>query len=88
MHSFIIDDDAINETLLLHELAHAIRICFDRRAQHLGLTRSQWRVLAILRRQPGIRQTQLADCMEIEPITLARLVHPGSRYMLQGEFKP
>ncbi len=74
MSGFVLDDDSVNESLLIHELAHAMRICFDRRVQHLGLTRSQWRVLAILRRQPGIRQTQLAECMEIEPITLARLL--------------
>ncbi len=68
------DNDATNEALLLHEVAHQMRKCFDRRAQHLKLTRSQWHALAILRRNPGMRQAQLADKMEVEPITLARLL--------------
>jgi len=45
---------------------------FDSRAQSLGLTRSQWRVLAQLRRREGINQTALAELLEIEPITLVR----------------
>lgn len=61
-----------NEMLLLHEIAHQLRILFDRRAQHLKLTRPQWRVLGILRRYPGSNQSQIADRMEVEPITLVR----------------
>lgn len=68
------EHDEQNEMVLLHEIASQIRKCFDRRVQHLGLTRSQWRVLCILRRHPGIRQIQLADMMEVEPITLVRLL--------------
>lgn len=66
------DKDETNEALLLHEMARQLRLCFDRRAQHLGLTRAQWRVLGVLRRHPGINQTQMADMLEIEPITLVR----------------
>ncbi len=68
------DSEVNNEALMVHELAHQLRKSFDRRAQHLGLTRSQWRVLAIVRRNQGIRQSQLADKMEVEPITLVRLL--------------
>ena len=45
---------------------------FDRRARTLGLTRAQWRVMALLSRHQGINQTALADRLEIEPITLGR----------------
>ena len=56
------------------ETAHALRRAFDRRAAALGITRAQWRVLARLDHQPGQRQVDLADRMDIEPITLCRIV--------------
>lgn len=56
------------------ETAHALRRAFDRRAAELGVTRAQWRVLAHLGRGPGQRQVELADRMDIEPITLCRIV--------------
>ncbi|BBK30000.1 MarR family transcriptional regulator [Allostella humosa] len=47
---------------------------FDRRARALGLSRAQWSVLAQLSRVEGIHQGGLADILEVEPITLARMV--------------
>jgi len=56
------------------ETAQALRRAFDRRASALGVTRAQWRALARLSRQDGIRQVDLADALDIEPITLCRMV--------------
>lgn len=56
------------------ETAHALRRAFDRRAAELGVTRAQWRVLAHVGRTPGLRQVELAERMDIEPITLCRIV--------------
>lgn len=56
------------------ETSHALRRAFDRKAAELGVTRAQWRVLAHLGRTPGQRQVELADRMDIEPITLCRMV--------------
>ncbi len=56
------------------ETAHALRKAFDRRAVGMGVTRAQWKVLFRLERQPGLRQIELADMMDIEPITLSRIV--------------
>ena len=56
------------------ETAHALRRAFDRRAAALGITRAQWRVLARLDHEPGQRQVDLADRMDIEPITLCRII--------------
>ena len=56
------------------ETAHALRKAFDRRAVGLGVTRAQWKVLFRLDRQPGLRQIELADMLDIEPITLTRIV--------------
>lgn len=56
------------------ETAHALRKAFDRRAVGLGVTRAQWKVLFRLSRHPGMRQIELADMLDIEPITLSRIV--------------
>jgi DNA-binding MarR family transcriptional regulator len=56
------------------ETAHAMRKAFDRRAIGLGVTRAQWKVLFRLTRQPGMRQIELADLLDVEPITLTRII--------------
>ena len=56
------------------ETARAIRRDFDRRAASLGATRAQWRVLARLSHRDGQRQVELADALDVEPITLCRMV--------------
>ena len=56
------------------ETAHALRKAFDRRAVGMGVTRAQWKVLFRLERVPGLRQIELADLLDIEPITLSRIV--------------
>ena len=56
------------------ETAHALRKAFDRLAVGMGVTRAQWKVLFKLTRKPGLRQVELADMLELEPITLCRIV--------------
>ena len=56
------------------ETAHGLRKAFDRLAVGLGVTRAQWKVLFKLTRKPGLRQVELADLLELEPITLCRIV--------------
>ena len=56
------------------ETAHALRKAFDRLAVGLGVNRAQWKVLFNLTRQPGLRQVELADMLDLEPITLCRIV--------------
>ncbi|HKI81789.1 MAG TPA: MarR family transcriptional regulator [Pseudodesulfovibrio sp.] len=59
---------------LLHDIARLLRKNFTRRVQDLGLTQTQWQALAHLSRNEGIRQVTLAEILEIQPISLARLV--------------
>lgn len=61
---------------LLHDSARLLKKRFEQRARADGLelTRSHWQVLAMLARQEGSNQRALAQQMEIEPITLARLL--------------
>jgi MarR family transcriptional regulator for hemolysin len=56
------------------ETAQVLRRDFDRRAAELGVTRAQWRVLARLSRQDGVRQVELAEALDVEPITLCRMI--------------
>ncbi len=55
-------------------LARLIRTEADRRARAHGMTRAQWTILVRLENQPGILQKELAEILEVEPITVARLI--------------
>ena len=59
---------------LLHDTARLLRRDFERRSKGTGLTRAQWAVLAYIARNEGSNQAALADMLEIEPITLVRLL--------------
>jgi len=59
---------------LLHDIARLLRVAGDRRARAHGMTRAQWVILWQLERQPGLSQKQLSENLEVEPITVARLV--------------
>jgi len=56
------------------ETSHAMRRFYDRRAAELGVTRAQWRVIAILGRHPGMKQVELADRLDVEPISACRII--------------
>ncbi|TMJ18140.1 MAG: MarR family transcriptional regulator [Alphaproteobacteria bacterium] len=56
------------------DTARLMRRAFDRRAAELGVTRAQWRVLSRLARQDGQKQVDLADALDVEPITLCRMI--------------
>jgi MarR family transcriptional regulator for hemolysin len=55
-------------------LARLIRTEADKRARAHGMTRAQWTILLNLEKQPGLLQKELAELLEVEPITVARLV--------------
>lgn len=59
---------------LVHDVARLLRRRFEQNARGSGLTRSQWQVLAYLAQNEGINQTGLADLLEVEPVTLGRIV--------------
>ena len=58
----------------LFEVQRMLRLYADKQARRFGLTRAQWAVLAKLERTEGLKQTEIADLMEIQPITLTRLI--------------
>ncbi|WP_322618311.1 MarR family transcriptional regulator [Pseudomonas sp. BIC9C] len=66
--------DPLTLGFALHDSARLMRKRFEQRARHVGLTRSQWQVLAMLSTHEGIHQKGLADLLELESITLVRLL--------------
>ena len=63
-----------NIGFLMHDVSRLMRYRFDARARDLGVTRPQWRALVHLARSPGSTQTELADLLDVEQITLCRMV--------------
>jgi len=59
---------------LLHDVARLLKKRFEQKSRGSGLTRSQRQVLAYLAQNEGINQARLAELIEIEPITLGRIV--------------
>jgi MarR family transcriptional regulator, transcriptional regulator for hemolysin len=63
-----------NLLILLTDVARLVRTLADRRARAHGMTRAQWMILVRLRRCGGMTQRELAEILEVEPITVGRLV--------------
>ena len=59
---------------LINDLARLLRRNFDRRLQSLGMTQAQWRAIAHLSRNEGLTQVALAEILEVQAITLTRLI--------------
>ena len=59
---------------LMSDVARLLRRRFDERARAIGVTRAQWRTLVVLSRHEGANQGQLAELLEVEPITLCRMI--------------
>ncbi len=60
---------------LLHDVARLLRVDADKRARAAhDMTRAQWGILIWLERQPGSSQKELAELLDVEPITVARLI--------------
>jgi MarR family transcriptional regulator for hemolysin len=58
----------------LVESSRLLRNYIDHRAKARGTTRAQWIVLFRLREQEGLSQVDLADVLELQPISLVRLL--------------
>lgn len=73
-HSYYVQGMSDDLGFLLGDAARLLRRSFDERARILGVTRPQWRVLALLKRFDGSTQVTVADMLDVEPITLGRMV--------------
>jgi MarR family transcriptional regulator, transcriptional regulator for hemolysin len=59
---------------LLNDVARMLRTYADSEAGQFGTTRAQWAVLARLDRLQGLKQSELADMLDLQPISLTRLL--------------
>ena len=59
---------------LIHLAAKRLRLEFASRAAGFGLTPSKARALAFLARRPGANLTALAEALEVQPMSVLRVV--------------
>jgi DNA-binding MarR family transcriptional regulator len=60
--------------LLMSDNSRLLRRRFDARARSLGISRARWQTLFALSRIEGATQTQLAEALDVETITVGRMV--------------
>src|SRR5271166_5420006 len=59
---------------VLNDVARLLRTYADHKAAQHGITRAQWAVMARLERSEGLKQSELAELLDLQPITLTRLL--------------
>src|SRR5882757_4202536 len=59
---------------LIHDVSRLRRMMFDRDLAPLGITRSQWWVLAFISRKDGLPQTQLASELDVGKVAVGALI--------------
>jgi MarR family transcriptional regulator for hemolysin len=58
----------------INDVARLLRTFADHEARRFGMTRAKWAVLARLDRFEGLKQTELAEMLDLQPISLTRLL--------------
>ncbi len=59
---------------MLNDVARMLRTYADHKAAQFGITRAQWVVLVRLDRSEGMKQSELAEMLDLQPISLTRLL--------------
>ncbi len=59
---------------ILNDVARMLRTYADHKAAQFGITRAQWVVLVRLDRSEGLKQSELAEVLDLQPISLTRLL--------------
>src|SRR5690242_7286736 len=60
--------------IALTDVARMLRTYADQRARQVGISRAQWTVLLRLDRSEGLKQSELAEILDLQPISLTRLL--------------
>jgi MarR family transcriptional regulator, transcriptional regulator for hemolysin len=58
----------------INDVARLLRNYADQKAAQFGMSRAKWAVLARLDRFEGLKQAELADMLDLQPISLTRLL--------------
>ena len=56
------------------DVARMLKTYADQRARQFGISRAQWTVLIRLDRCEGLNQSELAEILDLQPISLTRLL--------------
>lgn len=56
------------------DVARLLKTYADHRARQFGISRAQWAVLVRLERTEGLKQSELAELLDLQPISLTRLL--------------
>jgi MarR family transcriptional regulator for hemolysin len=59
---------------VINDVGRLLRTLADQKAARFGATRAKWAVLARLERFEGLKQAELAEMLDLQPITLTRLL--------------
>src|SRR3974390_787413 len=59
---------------MVNDVARLLRTHADQKARQFGTTRAQWAVLVRIERCEGLKQNELAEMLDLQPITLTRLI--------------
>jgi DNA-binding MarR family transcriptional regulator len=68
------NDETERLGFLIHDAARLIRKRFEAKTSGSGLSAAQWRLLVRVVKEPGVAQARLAELLEIEPISVSRLI--------------
>jgi MarR family transcriptional regulator, transcriptional regulator for hemolysin len=58
----------------INDVARMLRTYVDQQANQFGITRAQWVILVRLDRFEGLKQSEIAEMLDLQPITLTRLL--------------
>ncbi|MBF7011789.1 MarR family transcriptional regulator [Novosphingobium sp. HR1a] len=70
--SYVTETDEI--VFLVEEVPRKLRKRFDASTAKFGLSRTQWRALAYIFRSPGLTQTELSKCLELERASVGHVI--------------
>ena len=70
--SYLTEADGL--VFLIEEVPRKLRRVFDASTAKFGLTRTQWRALAYIFRTPGLTQTELTKCLELERASVGHVI--------------
>jgi MarR family transcriptional regulator for hemolysin len=56
------------------DVARMLKTYADQRARQFGISRAQWVVLMRLHRSEGLKQSEFAEILDLQPISLTRLL--------------
>ncbi|WP_374397488.1 MarR family winged helix-turn-helix transcriptional regulator [Sphingopyxis sp.] len=71
-NSYVTEADEL--VFLVEEVPRKLRRLFDASTAKFGLSRTQWRALAYIFRTPGLTQTELAKCLELERASVGHVI--------------